>query len=165
MTVTVTSPFHNDPPPNLPDGTRAPSLWQYEVAEIFFLNSKDQYFQVMVGPRRHYMAYMYEGSRKKVRNNIILDIKTTFSDDRSLWTAVINIPIGYLPVQADQFNGYLSYGTGENRQYEAYSPAYPTEKQPDYHNLRYFGSIDLDIVMWNFKSKPQSETWKNVLQR
>ncbi|KAK2549664.1 UPF0462 protein C4orf33-like protein [Acropora cervicornis] len=51
LKVEVRGSFFNDPgSPAVPPGNPCPELWEYEVAEIFFLGAEDKYLEVELCP-------------------------------------------------------------------------------------------------------------------
>lgn len=60
MTIKVEAPYFDNPKP--PGGVRGQSfyqLWDYEVVEAFFLDSKSQkYLEIELGPHGQYLVMM-----------------------------------------------------------------------------------------------------------
>ena len=65
--VRVEGPFHGDPRPR--GGAVAPSLHlsDYESVEMFFLNAREQYLEVQLGPYGHYQVILLHGRRNVIR--------------------------------------------------------------------------------------------------
>ena len=164
LIVTVKSPFYNNPPPNVPDGTRTPVVDQYECSEVIFLNSDEEYLRIVLGPRGHHFVAMYEGEDIIVRANILLDIKASISRDRKSWLGTIKIPAEYIPFRTTFFNVYSSRGMGDTRVREAYHPVFPTLARLYDGIFTRVNPIDLDIVLPGLSDRGISDTWLNVIQ-
>jgi hypothetical protein len=66
--VTIFSTFFGEPPPPLgKSGDRYFHLWDYEAVELLFLNKKQQYLELQVGPHGQYLVVLLNGRRKVVR--------------------------------------------------------------------------------------------------
>ena len=66
--VSVRAPYWADPaPPGGLPGQAYFGLWEYEVVEAFFLNSKDQYLEVEFGPHGQHIVLLLNGRRNAVK--------------------------------------------------------------------------------------------------
>ncbi|XP_059174841.1 UPF0462 protein C4orf33 homolog isoform X2 [Physella acuta] len=160
MVIKILAPFFNSPPkPDGPPGQPFPGLWNYEVVEAFFLNDKDQYLEVELGPYGQHLLLMLNGERKMVKDKLPL---TTYSADieGDRWTGEAILPRGYFPPGVTKFNAYAIHGEGEDRVYESLYPATGGETQPDFHNLHYFQPIDMSKLLNNYSPADVSDEWK-----
>ena len=66
--VSVVAPYWSDPaPPGGLPGQAYFGLWEYEVVEAFFLNSRDQYLEVEFGPHGQHIVLLLNGRRNAVK--------------------------------------------------------------------------------------------------
>lgn len=164
LQVIVQAPFFDDPAPPVADNSTFIGLWDYEVVELFLLNDADQYLQVQLAPRGQFFVLLFDGERNYKRFSLPLTVSSVITGGADAsWTATAEIPTDYLPYMVTRVNVYSTHGVGDNRLYEAYSPAPSTATQPDYHNLEYFAPINLDLVIPDLSSRPMSELWRNAV--
>lgn len=160
MIIKILAPFFNSPGrPDGPSGQPFPQLWDYEVVEAFFLNDKDQYLEVELGPWGHHLLLMLNGERHAVKDKLPLTTYTaTIEGDR--WTGEAILPRDYFPPGVTKFNAYAIHGEGENRVYESLYPATGGETKPDFHNLKYFQPLDVSQLLNNYDPSYVSNLWK-----
>ncbi|XP_013092916.2 UPF0462 protein C4orf33 homolog isoform X1 [Biomphalaria glabrata] len=160
MIIKILAPFFNSPGrPNGPAGQPFPGLWDYEVVEAFFLNDKNQYLEVELGPWGQHLLLILNGERHAVKDKLPLTTYTaTIDGDR--WTGEAILPRGYFPPAVTKFNAYAIHGEGDNRVYESLYPATGSETKPDFHNLRYFQPIDISALLNNYNPSDVSDLWK-----
>ncbi|CAG5098350.1 Oidioi.mRNA.OKI2018_I69.XSR.g15589.t1.cds [Oikopleura dioica] len=141
--VRVTADFFNDPAPPKEPGYLM-GLWDFEVAEIFFLNSKtEEYSEFEFGPHGHFLALKFKGARQ----GIDIDEKFEFAfssqilDGGKTWTSTARIPNHMIPEGVDKFNCYGINGVGDDRNYLAFSSV--PGKEPDYHRIHCFAPFSV----------------------
>lgn len=166
VTLKVFAHFFNSPPkpPNAVAGQPYPELWNYEVAEAFFLNDNNQYVEVELSPHGVHLVLLLNGVRNAVKELLPMTYNATISADN--WWGEATIPRAYFPPGVTKFNAYAIFNEGEARQYEALYPfnnAGPKD-QPDFHRLETFQPIDMSKVMNNFSPQEVSDTWKSIIQ-
>jgi len=150
ITADFKAQFFNDPKaPDGPAGKPFPKLWDYEVVEIFFLNSiTKQYLEVEVSPHGQHILLLLNGTRNMIKDELPMHYTASIDHTNNIWTGTARIPLSYLPQNVDKMNAYAIYGSDKNRVYEA---LYPTEKgkfpQPDFHRLDYFKDFDIDQLV------------------
>ncbi|MBN3308043.1 CD033 protein, partial [Amia calva] len=122
MTLEVFAPFFNDPPsPASPAGHPFPGLWDYEVVESFFLNSKtEQYLEVEFCPHGQHLVLLLSGRGNAFTEGLSLTFEATISGNK--WKGKALIPWGYFPPDVDKMNSYAIHGSGDGRTYEALYP-------------------------------------------
>ena len=106
MTVMVKAKYFNDPSPKEPKGYLM-GLWEYEVAEVFFLNhSTKEYLELEFGPHGHYLALKFQGSRNQIDKDTVMNFEYKASIKDGHWTGLAEIPLSYFPEDFDKFNCY-----------------------------------------------------------
>jgi len=158
LIMEVKAPYFRDPPPPGSAGKPFWELWDYEVVEAFFLNDKDQYLEVELGPHGHHLTLLLNGRRKISRHSLSLDVSTEIVGNT--WTAKALIPREYFPPQVTKWNAFAIHGTGTNRTYEALYPVDDKIPQPDFHSLEYFREIDLRPLLPEHHKV--SQTWQDI---
>uniref|UniRef100_A0A1I7Z606 DUF2961 domain-containing protein n=1 Tax=Steinernema glaseri TaxID=37863 RepID=A0A1I7Z606_9BILA len=146
--VSFDAPLHDDPEPPEDFPGICPGLWNYEVVEFFFANSRNQYLEVEVGPHGHWLCILHDGYRNAFNNGeeIELSVENVFKGNT--WHCSFELPIAYLPSKVNKFNAYSIYGTPPNRVYEALYPVTDGhETEPDFHKLEYFRQLDLRRII------------------
>ncbi|XP_005104525.1 UPF0462 protein C4orf33 homolog isoform X2 [Aplysia californica] len=153
----VSGPFFNSPA--APQGPPGPfdKLWDYEVVEAFFLNDKDQYLEVELGPHGHHLLLMLNGQRNAVETKLPLTYTAEIYGDQ--WEGKASIPLSYFPPGVTKFNAYAIHGEGDNRIYESLYPAKNTPA-PDFHRLEFFEPLDMTKIVYNYNPDEISEKWK-----
>jgi len=140
--VHVISPLFDDPEPELPGGI-CPGLWNYECVELFFSNSKGHYLEVELGPHGHWLCLLHNGFRKCFNKGEELELEVQNEFRGTEWHCFAEIPLAYFPGNISKFNAYAIHGLGTERQYESlHSVTDGTLKEPDFHDLQFFGSVD-----------------------
>ena len=65
--VVVVAPYFGDPaPPGGKYGRPYTHLWNYEAVELFFLNKRNQYFELQMGPHGQYLTVFLSGHRHMI---------------------------------------------------------------------------------------------------
>jgi len=147
--LTVDSPYFNDPTsPDGPVGKPFPKLWDYEVAEIFFLGKDDKYLEVEVGPHGQHLLLLLNGTRNMIKDELPLKYTASIDSTINTWYGEADIPLAYLPYGCDRMNAYAIHGSGEARMYESLYPAQTGQyDNPDFHRLGLFQSFDLQALV------------------
>ncbi|CAJ0580310.1 unnamed protein product, partial [Mesorhabditis spiculigera] len=141
VTIDFTTPYYNDPPPPKPNGY-TDGLWDYEVVEVFVANDKQKYVEMEFGPHGNWLIYLLDGVRKPFNMGESLTPKVQNKLEGDLWTAHMEVPLAFFPPDATSLNAYAIHGTGDNRVYEALSPAVGNFSGPDFHKLQFFKRVD-----------------------
>lgn len=163
LELVVSGPFFNDPPgPDGPPGEAYWGLWNYEVAEAFFLGSNDRYLEVELCPHGQHLLLMLNGKNNDVGDCLPLNFSATI--DGSTWEGRAYIPQDYFPPNVTKFNGYAIHGSGDARQYESLYPCPQGEYPgPDFHRLEYFQPIDFGALMPDNPNSDLSQIWQDAL--
>lgn len=141
VVIEVSGPFYNDPaPPDGKPGEPYYELWNYEVAEMFFLNNETkQYLELEFSPHGEHLVLLLDGVRNAFKHSIPLDYKAEIKGAR--WSGVARVPVHYFPKGVNRFNAYsISGEKDEDKIYKALF-AVPGE-QPDFHRIEYFQPFD-----------------------
>lgn len=165
----VTAPFYNDPAPPGPQGEPFYGLWDYEVAEMFFLNKDDEYLEVELCPWGQHLLLLLKGERNTIKHSLPLDYsitEKTYPVDGALgqWKGSAMIPPGYFPPNVTLMNAYAIHGVDEARQYQALYPAPtgdPNYPQPDFHRLDLFRAIDFNYQLQD--NGNYSDVWLDAM--
>ena len=108
LEVELKSPFFENKPPEAAAGYLM-GLWDYEVVEIFFLNSKtEEYLELEFGPHGHFLALKFKGERKQIEDNekFEFEYKAQIDKNEKTWTAKAIIPLNLLPNNVNKYNCY-----------------------------------------------------------
>ena len=131
--IHIDAPFYNDPKPPGPRGP-TPSLWNYEVVEIFLVGEDGQYLELEFSPHGHYLMLWLSAPR------VAQDRALTCSYDASCraerWTGTAVMPRSVVPAMIQRVNAFAISGLGSSRQYLAWHPL-PGPK-PDFHQPHRF---------------------------
>ncbi|KYO47353.1 UPF0462 protein C4orf33 homolog [Alligator mississippiensis] len=162
LIMEVNSLYFDDPPappgePGLPfDG-----LWDYEVVEAFFLNSKTkEYLEVELCPHGQHLVLLLSGGDCFAKG-LDLDFKADIHWNK--WNGTALIPWRYFPPGVDKMNAYAIHGSGIGRTYEALYPIPREEIEedqgPNFHCLEYFKNFSLKWIMGENWEQPASDLW------
>ncbi|XP_068719955.1 UPF0462 protein C4orf33 homolog isoform X1 [Montipora capricornis] len=159
--VGVRGPFFNDPgAPVLPPGSPCPELWEYEVAEIFFLGADDKYLEVELCPHGQHLVLLLNGTRNIIKDKLALEYTAAITDEpNKTWQGTAIIPVDYFPPEVGKINAYAIHGSGEYRQYEALYPATTKFHTPDFHRLQFFKDFAFKALFPATWKQPQSSFW------
>jgi hypothetical protein len=159
--VEIDAPFFNDPePPSPPPPGPYPGLYNYEVVEIFFLNSTtNHYIELEFAPHGQYLVILLTAQRQTFKELLPLPDYTVEHPSSNRWIGRVNIPRNLFPSHINRFNAYGIHGQGENRTYEALYPAPRDSKQPDFHRLELFQPIDFDSLL--YVGDKDGDLWNN----
>merc|ERR1712228_401964 len=93
----VSGPFFDSPSP--PAGPKGPfdQLWDYEVAEAFFLNDKDQYLEVEFGPHGQHIMLLLDGRRNAIKHTLPLEYTASIDRETMTWRGEARLPRSFFP--------------------------------------------------------------------
>lgn len=162
----VQATLFNDPgPPPCPSGQACQNLWDYEVAEIFFLGLDEKYLEVEVSPHGQHLVLLLNGVRKPFRTMLRMSYSATKDELSKRWSGTAIIPLEYFPpgIAAGKMNAYSIYGSGSKRVYEALYPAPKSSSTPDFHRLELFKPLNFKAMFPSSWTQPESNYWKGAL--
>ncbi|KAI1733340.1 piezo non-specific cation channel, r-Ras-binding domain-containing protein [Ditylenchus destructor] len=140
--VETRAPFFDDDPPNEYAGP-TPGLWNYECVELFFANQKGHYLEIEVGPQGHWLCLLHSGYRQCFNDGKEIELQVENTLQGSEWICTMQIPLAYFPGRVTKFNAYALHGSDNERHFEAlYAVTDGTVKEPDFHRLDFFGTLD-----------------------
>nr|XP_034968499.1 UPF0462 protein C4orf33 homolog isoform X1 [Zootoca vivipara] len=162
LVMEVNSLFFDDPPaPPGEPGKPFDGLWDYDVAESFFLNSATRnYLEVEVCPHGQHLVLLLSAG-----DCIEKGLPLTFKADINggIWNGTAIIPWDYFPPGVDKMNSYAIHGSGVGRMYEALYPIPQEEikegQGPNFHRLEYFKDFSLKDIMGEDWNQPPSDLW------
>ncbi|XP_022792991.1 uncharacterized protein LOC111332003 isoform X2 [Stylophora pistillata] len=161
--ISVSGPFFNEPnPPPCNAGAACDGLWDFEVAEVFFLGEREKYLEIELSPHGQHLLLLLNGVRKKFLDKLPINYTATIDRAKNTWNGTADIPIDYFPPGVRKINAYAIHGSGNQRKYESLYPASADVINPDFHRLEFFKPFDFDAMFTFSWSKPQSHYWKNV---
>lgn len=134
--VRVDAPYHGDPPPPEPAGSRH-GLWEFEVVELFLLGAGERYLELELGPHGHYLVLELDGVRRPQRQGIPIEYRCAIEGAR--WVGRALLPAELLPPGLRAWNAYAIHGQGAARRYLAAHPV--PGAAPDFHRLACFGPL------------------------
>lgn len=157
----IDAPFFHDPsPPSPPPPGPYPGLYNYEVVEVFFLNSTtDHYIELEFGPHGHYLVILLTARRQTFKQLLPLPDYTVEYPSTNRWIGRVHIPRALFPSHIDRFNAYGIHGQGINRTYEALYPAPKDSQSPDFHRLELFQPINFDSLL--YVGDKDGDDWNN----
>lgn len=160
--VDVSGPLFNDPgPPPGPPGSPCPELWEYEVAEIFFLGAEDKYLEVELCPHGQHLVLLLNGTRNMIKDKLALDYTATVDNINKTWKGTAIVPLDYFPPGVSKMNAYAIHGSGDGRQYEALYPATEEFNTPDFHRLQFFKEFNFNAMFPATWKQPDSTYWSS----
>lgn len=161
LLIEIDAPFfHDSPPPSPPPPGPYPGLYNYEVVEVFFLNSTtNHYIELEFGPYGHYLVILLTAERQTFKQLLPLPDYTVERPSQNRWIGRVNVPRAHFPSHVDRFNAYGIHGQGINRTYEALFPAPRDSPKPDFHRLELFQSIDFNSLLET--GDKDGESWNN----
>ncbi|XP_063776421.1 UPF0462 protein C4orf33 homolog isoform X3 [Pseudophryne corroboree] len=168
LLMEVNALFFNDPsaPPGEP-GKPFNGLWDYEVVESFFLNSKTtQYLEVELCPHGQHLVLLLSGVGNAFKTELPLEFEAETTSDWGKWHGSALIPWSYFPPDVNMMNSYAIHGSGIGRVYESLYPIPPQEisegQGPNFHRLEYFKAFDLKWIMGEEWEQPSSSLWESA---
>ncbi|KAM4807706.1 UPF0462 protein C4orf33 homolog [Rhinophrynus dorsalis] len=168
LIMEVNSLFFDDPPsPPGEPGEPFNGLWDFEVVESFFLNSKTtQYLEVELCPHGQHLVLLLSGVGVAFKKELQLDFTTDKTSNWGKWHGIALIPWSYFPPDVDRMNSYAIHGSGIGRVYEALYPIPPEEiadgQGPNFHRLEYFKVFSLKWIMGKDWEQPTSSLWESA---
>lgn len=143
LLLTIDAPFHDDPRPTGPVGSRD-RLWEHEVVELFVAGRSDRlgrprYTEVELSPHGHYLVMRLLGVRQVLAAGLPLEFKARVAGGR--WRGEAKLWKCLLPPGPHTVNAYAIHGLGESRRHLALVPV-PGER-PDFHKLERFQPLVL----------------------
>ena len=139
LRVSVDAPFHGDPAPPGPPGTRD-GLWAFEVVELFVVGEDPaDYTELELGPHGHALLLRLMGVRRRLATVIGVPFRCARNGAR--WGGAITLPWSVLPSSPERFNAFAIHGTGAARRYLAHSPL--PGPAPDFHQPGRFPRLAL----------------------
>uniref|UniRef100_H2ZQC6 Uncharacterized protein n=1 Tax=Ciona savignyi TaxID=51511 RepID=H2ZQC6_CIOSA len=107
--LTIDAPYFNDPAPKGETGKPLWLLWEYEVVEAFFLNSKTgEYYEVEFGPHGQHLGLLFKKCREVWKKNLEMEYSSKITGNT--WTGCAVMPWDYLPAGVDKFNAFAMHG-------------------------------------------------------
>ncbi|KAM4708127.1 UPF0462 protein C4orf33 homolog isoform 1-T1 [Discoglossus pictus] len=168
LIMEVDGPFFDDPstPPGQP-GEPFDGLWDFEVVESFFLNSKTtQYLEVELCPHGQHLVLLLSGVGNAFKKELELQFTADITSNWGKWHGSALIPWSYFPPDVDMMNSYAIHGSGIGRVYEALYPIPPEEisngQGPNFHRLEYFKAFSLKCIMGDEWEQPSSSLWESA---
>ncbi|XP_061440252.1 UPF0462 protein C4orf33 homolog isoform X1 [Rhineura floridana] len=162
LVMEVNSLFFDDPPaPSGEPGKPFDGLWDFEVAESFFLNSATRnYLEVELCPHGQHLVLFLSGG-DCLEKGLALAFKADINGGN--WNGTAIIPWNYFPPGVDKMNSYAIHGSGIGRTYEALYPIPREEIEegqgPNFHCLEYFKDFSLKDIMGDDWNQPPSDLW------
>ncbi|RMZ94708.1 hypothetical protein BpHYR1_018391 [Brachionus plicatilis] len=159
LVIKIDAPFFNDPAKPSEKIGEFFNLWDYEVAEVFFLNKEGKYLELEFGPHGHFVSILFKGPQDVVNKSLIVDYQAEISENR--WSGIAKIPEAYFPINTTKMNAYAIHGSDKNRVYESLFPT-PNGKyeHPNFHRLEYFRNINLMTqIPQNYNRLFDSDLW------
>ncbi|XP_020916916.1 UPF0462 protein C4orf33 homolog [Exaiptasia diaphana] len=156
----VSGPFFDQPgkPPCLA-GQPCWRLWEYEVAEVFFLGDKQKYLELEVSPHGPHLLLLLDGVRKPFKTKLPMRYSATIDNIKKTWNGTAIVPIDYFPPNMRKINAYAIHGPDNSKVYQALYPAKGT-LHPDFHQLKFFQDFDFKSMFpqaWT--AQPMSPFW------
>lgn len=147
LLVSVEAKFYNDPElPNWIDKPAThPTLYDFEVVELFLLGPDEHYLEIELGPKGQYFVLELHGARNATRYPIEIDEYHVINNGNGRWSATAHIDRKELPDKIEKLNAFAIHGTNETRVYMSLYPAPendPAYPQADFHRLELFQPTD-----------------------
>ena len=92
--VSIRSPFYNNPIPNQPIGSLW-QLWEHEVVEVFLVGADGCYLEMEFGPYGHFLVLQLNAPRNITNKHLPIQYTANIEKDR--WFGKAFIPTNYLP--------------------------------------------------------------------
>lgn len=161
LIIEIQAPFFHDPSPPGPAGP-FPTLWNYEVVELFFLaSSTNHYIELEFSPYGHYLVLLLLDRRKPLKDMLPLDeYRVELLQSNQWWHGRALVPRAHFPARINLFNAYAIHGQGEKRIYEALYPAPPESDQPDFHRLELFQPLTFENLLQ--VGDKDGDSWNNL---
>jgi len=162
--IDIDAPFYDDPPP--PNGTPGEpydGLYNYEVAEAFFLcKANEQYIELEFGPFGEHLLLLLNGRRNDIAKMLPVNYGAFIDREKKRWQGHAIIPADYFPPNVTHFNAYAIHNQQIPGEEPIYKSLYPSNgDQPDFHDLDSFHEFSALPLLKTITD--YSETWKDAL--
>ncbi|CAJ0559594.1 unnamed protein product, partial [Mesorhabditis spiculigera] len=143
VTVEFTTPFYDDPEPEMIPGI-TPELTDYECMMLIFANENNHYLEVIVGPHGHWICRLYDGIGNCFNNGEELELVVHNQwVGGDLWNCSFEVPLAYFPANIYKMNAFTLHGPEEERVIEALRPVSDgNDETPDFHRIEFYKRID-----------------------
>lgn len=124
-------------------------LWNYEVVESFFLGNDDEYLEIELGPKGHYVLLLLKGPNNLITYQLPLTNYTAqCSTVSGRWLGQAYIPGEYFPCNVTRFNSFAIHKSEPHRVHMALYPV-PQGKYEaaDFHRLEAFEPISFGVEL------------------
>ena len=137
-------------------------LWDYEVAEVFFLadnkcDGTPDYLELEFGPHGQHLGLYLHGVRKAIKHSFPIEYEAQIDKENGSWTGKAKIPKEYFPPGVNKMNAYAINGPSDGRIYKALYPV--PGPQADYHRLEFFVPFDAKFIEGLY-----SKSWIEAIQ-
>ncbi|CAF0911949.1 unnamed protein product [Brachionus calyciflorus] len=159
LIIKIDAPFFGDPEQPKQRAGEFFNLWDYEVAEAFFLNEEGKYLELEFGPYNHFLVILLDGVRQVFKQDLQIEYKAQINGNR--WTGIGKIPESLFPRMTTKMNAYAIHGSNVSRVYESLYPTpFGKYQNPDFHRLDYFQPIDFkSLLPLNWNRSNSSDYW------
>jgi len=162
--IEIDAPFYNDPPPpNGKPGEPYDRLYNYEVAETFFLcKNTSQYVELEFGAHGEHLVLFLNGRRNDIMKMLPLNYTASIDQKKKRWSGQADVPADYFPPNVTHFNAYAIHNQQINGSEPIYKALYPSSgEKPDFHDLdsfKEFSELHLLKTITDY-----SDIWKEAL--
>jgi len=163
--ISIDAPYYNDPsPPNGNASEPYDELYNYEVAETFFLcNTTEQYVELEFGPHGEHLVLFLNGDRNDIRKMLPLDYTAFIDENKKRWSGEAIVPADYFPPNVTHFNAYAIHNQQINGSEPIYKALYPSSgPKPDFHDLESFEEFSELPLLKTITD--YSDEWKEALE-
>jgi len=151
LVVTFDAPYYNSPliSDTVPVDRPFLGLWNYEVVEAFFLGNDEEYLEIELGPKGHYVLLLLKGPNNLITYQLPLTNYTAHCNTVSgRWLGQAYIPGEYFPCNVTRFNSFAIHNQEPNRVHMALFPvAQGAYEAPDFHRLDAFQPISMGVEL------------------
>ena len=137
-------------------------LWEYEVAEVFFLadnkcDGTPDYLELEFGPHGQHLGLYLHGVRNAIKHSFPIEYEAQINKENGSWTGKAKISKEYFPPGVNKMNAYAINGPSDGRIYKALYPV--PGPQADYHRLEFFVPFDAKFI-----EELYSKSWIEAIQ-
>ena len=148
---------------NTSSGEAFYGLWDYEVAEVFFLSDHcdktPDYLELEFGPHGQHLGLYLHGVRNAIKHSFPIEYEAQINKEEKSWTGKAKIPKEYFPPKVNKMNAY-AINNGQAEGERIYKALYPAPgPQADYHRLEFFVPFD-----GNFIDALYSKSWMEAIE-